>query len=357
MSAVLSIEPFLQVSDGHVYNPLTDRTLKAGEPGFAELRALAARPPAATTPLSRESERRLEADGWLVGDADASRFRLKYVSLEGHTSCNQACYFCPVSIAPRAPHAMPMEMYERIAGELAAFRDTLEGVFMINYNEPTADPRFLEQVKVLKKNGLPAAVLTNGWGLTPERVDALIGMGGLRYLSINLSTLDRARYTKDRGADHLPRVLANVDAVKNRRVAQEMVVVVLGRGDAVHAADFEAIKARYAGSLFEVRTYEVMDRAGHLDLGLKPETPIARLRGCENVGSRPLQHLHVTPHGMCILCCEDYDERYVVGDLTRSTVAEVLRGPELARLRRWSYGLEEAPDDFICRKCIYALKG
>ena len=296
MSAVLSVEPFLQVDEGHVYNPLTDRTLKAGEPGFAEVKALAARPPV-PTPLSPEVERRLASEGWLVADADASRFRLKYVSLEGHTSCNQACYFCPVSIAPRDPYAMPMEMYERIAGELAAYRDTLEGVFMINYNEPTADPRFLEQVKVLKKNGLPAAVLTNGWGLTPERVDALIEMGGLRYLSINLSTLDRARYAKDRGADHLPRVLANVDAVKDRRVAQEMVVVVLGRGDAVHKADFEEIKARYAGSLFEVRTYEVMDRAGHLDLGLKPEAPIARLRGCENVGSRPLQHLHITPHG------------------------------------------------------------
>lgn len=356
MSAVLSVEPFLQVAEGHVYNPLTDRTLKVGEPGFAEVKALAARPPAPTS-LTPEIERRLASEGWLVANADASRFRLKYVSLEGHTSCNQACYFCPVSIAPRDPYAMPMEMYERIAGELAAYRDTLEGVFMINYNEPTADPRFLEQVKVLKKNGLPAAVLTNGWGLTPERVDALIEMGGLRYLSINLSTLDRARYAKDRGADHLPRVLANVDAVKDRRVAQEMVVVVLGRGDADHKRDFEEIRARYAGSLFEVRTYEVMDRAGHLDLGLKPAEPIARLRGCENVGSRPLQHLHITPHGECVLCCEDYDEKYVVGDLTTSSVAEVLRGPGLARLRRWSYGLEEAPEDFICRKCIYALKG
>ena len=60
---------------------------------------------------------------------------------------------------------------------------------------------------------------------------------------------------------------------------------------------------------------------------------------------------------MCVLCCEDYDEKYVVGDLTTSSVAEVLRGPEIARLRRWSYGLEEAPEDFICRKCIYALEG
>ncbi|HVR99359.1 MAG TPA: SPASM domain-containing protein, partial [Thermoanaerobaculia bacterium] len=75
----------------------------------------------------------------------------------------------------------------------------------------------------------------------------------------------------------------------------------------------------------------------------------------ENVGSRPLQHLHITPQGKCVLCCEDYDEYHVVGDLTVSSVDEVLRGPELARMRRMIYGLEEAPPNFICRNCVFAL--
>jgi hypothetical protein len=97
-----------------------------------------------------------------------------------------------------------------------------------------------------------------------------------------------------------------------------------------------------------------MDRAGLMSIGARPQRPHPRLRGCENVGSRPLQHLHITPHGRCVLCCEDYYERHVIGDLTVSTVAEVLSGPEIARLRRWVYGLEEAPADFMCRKCIFA---
>ena len=89
---------------------------------------------------------------------------------------------------------MPTELYERIVGELAAWRDTIEAVFMINYNEPTVDKRFVEQVRAIRAAGLPPAVLTNGTGLTPERIDALVEMGGLRFLSINLSTLDRERY-------------------------------------------------------------------------------------------------------------------------------------------------------------------
>jgi MoaA/NifB/PqqE/SkfB family radical SAM enzyme len=250
-----------------------------------------------------------------------------------------------------------MDLYARIAGELAAFRATLEAVFMINYNEPTADPRFLEQVRVHKRHELPVAVLSNGWGLTPARVDAILEMGGLRYLSVNISTLDRERYTRDRGADHLPIVLRNLDGLRERRIAPQMELVVLGRGDEQHRSDFAEIRERFAGSLFEVKSFEVMDRAGYLPFGLKPERPAERLRGCDNVGSRPLQHLHVSPHGTCVLCCEDYDERWVVGDLRTSSVAEVLRGPEIARLRRFAYGIEDAPEDFICRKCVFALTG
>jgi hypothetical protein len=355
VSAVPTVEPYLHVGGDQVYNPLTDRTLRPGEPGFTELRGLL-EPTPSPAPLAPDVERLLTDGGWLVesGGDLSRRFRLKYVSLEGHTVCNQACYFCPVSVAPRAPHAMPMELYERIAGELAAFRETLEAVFMINYNEPTADPRFLDQVRVLKRHELPAAVLSNGWGLTPARVEAILEMGGLRYLSVNISTLDRERYARDRGADHLPIVLGNLDGLRQRRIATQMELVVLGRGDDEHRRDFEEIRERYSGSLFEVKSFEVMDRAGYLPFGLAPERPAERLRGCENVGSRPIQHLHVSPHGTCVLCCEDYDERWVVGDLKQSSVAEVLRGPEIARLRRFAYGVEEAPADFICRKCVFA---
>jgi len=98
----------------------------------------------------------------------------------------------------------------------------------------------------------------------------------------------------------------------------------------------------------------VMDRAGWLDVGLKAATHGRPLAGCDNVGSRPLQHLHITPRGACILCCEDYDEKYVVGDLTKQSIDEVLRGDELAKMRRWVYGLEEAPADFMCRSCVFA---
>lgn len=350
----LRVNPFLHVGPDRLYNPLMDRTILSGEPGYAELCARIAEPGSSVAPAVLA---RLAEAGWLVpADSEPERqFRLKYVSLEAHTVCNQSCYFCPVSIAPRADHFMPMDLYERILGELSEWRDTIEAVFMINYNEPTADKRFVDQVRAIKAAGLKPAVLTNGTGLTPRRVDDLVAMGGLRFLSINLSTLDRERYRKERGGDHLTAVLRNLDYVKDRQVAEQMDMVVLGTGNEDHKRDFAEISDRFAGSRFDVKYFEVMDRTGHVQIGHRPMIPNQRLCGCDNVGSRPLQHIHITPRGQCVLCCEDYDEKYVVGDLNTESVQEVLSGPKLALMRRWIYGLDEAPKDFICRGCTFAL--
>jgi hypothetical protein len=260
-----------------------------------------------------------------------------------------------VSIAPREKYLMPTELYRSIIEQVAAYRSTIEAVFMINYNEPTADPRFVELVEIIKNHGLPPATLTNGSGLTPARVDRLLELGGLRFLSINLSTLDRGRYHEDRGQDQLDLVLRHVDYAADRDVAEQMDIVVLGTGTPTHQADFERIRERYGGTRFTVKYFEVNDRAGYLPIGLRAPKDRKRLAGCDYVGSRPLQHLHVTPRGKAVLCCQDYSETEVVGDLTAQSVDEVLTGPALVRARRLVYGLDDAPDRYICRNCRYAI--
>ncbi len=349
-------DPYLHVGPDRIYSPISDRTLHEGDPGYRDLRAfIAGEQPLAELPTPIRVQ--LEEERWLVdptSDLDG-RFLLKYVSLEAHTVCNQACYFCPVSVDPRKSYFMPQDLYERILEQLAAFSDTLEAISMINYNEPTIDPWFIDRVRMIRGHGLRPAVLSNGSGLTPEKTDALLELGGLHFFSVNLSTLDRERYQKDRGKDHLNQVLRNLDYACDKPFAETMDMVVLGTGDDQHKRDYEAVSGRYGASLFNVKYFEVNDRAGYLDVGLKVDERKKRLVGCELVGSRPIQHLHISPQGKCILCCQDYDGVHEVGDLNHQTISEVLTGPALKLMRRWTYGRDEAPDDFICRGCEFAL--
>ena len=344
-AAAWTVNPFLHYEESRVYNPLTDRALPLDNPGYVRFRDFVDH---------GVVDEALVRDGWIVraGEDLSHRSLLKVVSIETMTACNQKCYFCPVSIAPREDENMPRELYERIVAQLREYR--LDGVFLQSYNEPTIDKRFVDNCRTLFEAGLPVAVLSNGSGLTPGKVDELLRLGTMRYLCINLSTLDRDKYKADRGADHLGVVLRNLDYLRNLKLAEQMRIVVLGGMDDVHRSDFEAIRERFAGSLFEVAMHRATDRAGWLSTGHHVERK-KKLAGCDLIGSRPIQHLHITPAGKCILCCQDYDEVHIVGDLAMSSVREVLAGEEMAKMRRWVYGIEEAPEDFMCRTCEFAL--
>ena len=171
---------------------------------------------------------------------------------------------------------MPTELYERIVGELAAYRDTIEGVFMINYNEPTADKRFVDQVRAIKAAGLPPAVLTNGSGLTPDRIDALVEMGGLRFLSINLSTLDRERYQRRPRRRPSPAwCCATSTTPGTSRWPRRWTWPCSAPATTTTSATSRRSRQRFAGSRFDVKYYEVMDRAGYLQIGHRPAVPQA----------------------------------------------------------------------------------
>lgn len=336
---------------------MTGGRLEGNSPAFALLKEWKSK----TLENSRDDQlqARLKNEGWLVRDEGpklAHRYRLRVATLEASTVCNQACYFCPVSTNRRETETMDMVFYEQIVRQLAQFKDTLEGVFMINYNEPTADPRFLEQVAMLKRYGLQPAVNSNGSGLTPRVVDAVMELGGLRFLSINLSTIDREQYKKDRGRDHLEKVLFNLTYAGGKKLAQQMDMAVLGTGDATHDAQFAAISERFAGTFFNVKQYRVMNRAGKIDVGDSPPDIMRPLRGCDNLGSRPVEHVHINPRGECLLCCQDYSEEYIIGDLRKQSLKQVLASDRAATLRRQAYGLEDSPAEFICRKCTFALR-
>jgi len=129
---------------------------------------------------------------------------------------------------------------------------------------------------------------------------------------------------------------------------------VLGDEDDAHRRDVQAIRARFEPRGWQVKPFKIRSRPASGTF--VPEPPAKkRLRGCELMGSRPFEHLHVTATAKAVLCCQDYYERLTVGDLTTQTVRELLGGDAMARLRRWTYGVEEAPEDFLCRRCEFAL--
>jgi len=347
------VSPFLHDRGESLYNPLTGVSLPKHGEAFGALSRLTAGVPAEASPEVLEH---LRSARFLIEDVDqeSRRTHLLFLSLETCTSCNHRCPFCPVSVDPRERQVMTQELFLSIVDQCMDVGGREFVVFLSNYNEPTVDPLFEERCLALFARGLPVSILTNASGFDPARADRLARAGKFRYIGINLPTLDPERYEKLHGTRDLARVLANIDAMRARELADETVIVVLGDEDDAHRRDVQAIRARFEPRGWQVKPFKIRSRPASGTF--VPEPPAKkRLRGCELMGSRPFEHLHVTATAKAVLCCQDYYERLTVGDLTTQTVRELLGGDAMARLRRWTYGVEEAPEDFLCRRCEFAL--
>ncbi len=348
-----TVSPFLHDRGTVVYNPLTGASLPKDGAAYQALSRIAAGSANGEDPAVLEH---LRAARFLIEDVDseARRSHLLFLSLETCTVCNHRCPFCPVSVDPREREVMSQELFESILDQTVAAAGKDIVVFLSNYNEPTVDPLFEERCQALFARGLAVSVLTNASRFTPDLASRLERAGRFRYIGINLPTLDPERYQKMHGTRDLARVVSNINAMRARALAEETAIVVLGDQDEAHRRDVEQIRSRFEPLGWEVKPFRIRSRPASGTYVPEPP-PKKKLRGCELMGSRPFEHLHVTATAKAVLCCQDYYERLTIGDLKTQTVAEILGGETVARLRRWTYGVEEAPEDFLCRRCEFAI--
>ena len=277
---------------------------------------------------------------------------LRYVQIETTTLCNQRCHFCPVATEGRAFEAMPMDAFDRIVEGLRGH--DVEVVYLNGFNEPTYDKNLVERVQRLRAAGNYKIILnTNASGLKPELADRLIAAGVKHYI-VNLSTLDEAEYERTRGSRDLKKVLANLDYLLETGRSRGAVVeiVVLGNLAEAHWAAIEQIEEQFARFTPRILVCPIAEFAG--DPRRRGEIRHKTLRGCA-LGDRPQQWLHFTANGQAISCCHDYQSEYVLGDIRREPVRSIWEGQALNQFRRWATGQDEAPEDFLCRRCVMAV--
>ena len=69
--------------------------------------------------------------------------------------------------------------------------------------------------------------------------------------------------------------------------------------------------------------------------------------GCERLA----KHLHISWEGKVFLCCQDYDQKVVLGDLTRDSIAAIMTSPLARQLRAEMYGLAPMAGGRLCLDC------
>jgi MoaA/NifB/PqqE/SkfB family radical SAM enzyme len=280
-------------------------------------------------------------------------FNLLYVELDPNTVCNHACIYCPVASAPRKKDEIAEELFDDILAQLESLKsDTDITICLCAYNEVTLDKRYPLFVKKIRDKGFKHIVISNGSNLDPPLVDKLVDFG-VKDVELNIPALDVDEFYRLVGNRGIKKIMRNVDYMAKKPL--NVNILVHGIGNVSHHRNYNDLKKRFKDTPITVSMGATMDRSGLLENEYKCNINHNKLAGCTNAGSRLINWVHINSKGECFLCPMDYNYKYMIGDVKQSSIEEILSGDNIALLRRYSYGLEPAPADFMCRKCAALL--
>ena len=140
---------------------------------------------------------------------------LQRVYVEPTNLCNLDCMTCMRQAWDEPGGWMLEGTFAAVLAGLADFRPMPE-VFFGGYGEPLAHPRIVEMVAAVKRLGVRVELITNGTLLSPD-LSARLVTAGLDRLWVSLDGATPQAYADVRLGDHLPEVLANLEALRAAR--------------------------------------------------------------------------------------------------------------------------------------------
>ncbi len=283
--------------------------------------------------------------GWLQDpDSLCREFHLRTGQIEVTAHCNWGCAFCPVATDPKPRETMPMDLFEEIVQKLVDL-GTIEYVTFHFFNEPTLDKHFNERLEVLASHSMQLVLFTNASGLNENKIDALKRLGVLRHLIVNLPSINEKEFADLTRSRTYSRSRANLDRAIDAGFPVK--IVVNGVGQEL-VKNLSQLKERYEPLGVMVEPTMTCDRAGDVrGVYLQDVHVSGQLTGC----GWPLTHANISVSGDLFLCCNDYYQREIFGNVMDGSLSEIMRGDVATNARRKVFGVSEAEDDFLCRKC------
>lgn len=277
---------------------------------------------------------------WLVN-------KISKVEIETSTVCDWKCLYCPGAHIKRKAQFMDMDLYEEIlkkSNEYGAKFITLHG-----YNEPTIDPLFEQRLKLIRKYDLKLVLFTNGSGLNAHIIRLLKEINVLYNVVFNFPSANKDRFKAITGQDTFDKTCEIID--KTIRAGIRVKISIQGT---LKSQRFELKSIKNLFPSIEIITATTHDRAGTLKNEYDNCLDIKRpyLAGCNFI----LTDLHIGIDGECYLCLEDFRKKYTMGNIKTNTISEIVESAAAIKMRKIIWGEWEAPEDFICRKCII-MKG
>ena len=286
--------------------------------------------------------------------AKESRLYKEVISIETALSCNSRCVFCGHHNEIMTG-TMTKELYEKIIDECNEYG--IKTIFFGVYGEFLTDKFMFERIHYLKKYGMNYGFITNASLLAPEITDKLLELGSLVNVNFSVNAFSKEVYEKTmvglKRDTTYKNVLYFLEQMKKRKIRDLEVVITAVRTklNKKDLKNFYRFWRKQAG-VSTIIPIELMDR-----MGKEYEGELGELGAMDNRHNwlAPCKYvweaLRVYYYGKVSACCKEDDERkFLIGDLTKQTLKEILDGEQLKNLRQCHLSGNRSKHP-VCGKC------
>lgn len=277
--------------------------------------------------------------------------RPRKVIIENTNACNAHCVFCVRDEMNRKVGFMDFSLFKKIVDDCADLK--VKEVAIYRLGEPLLDPDFLEKVVYAKKAGIEIVSTNTNASLLDEETATKILNSGLDVIYISLDANSKEVYEKIRKGLDYDIVTKNIERfieLKNRRKTKKPAIIINFCRIADNKDQVKDFIRKWEkhGQIWISNTH---NWSGKAKIKVKNGSFIKRVDPCRLLWTE----LVVSWNGQVPLCCIDYDDKMVLGNLKNGSITDVWCGEKLEKYRKLHLArdFDKMP---ICRTCTCYFK-
>jgi radical SAM protein with 4Fe4S-binding SPASM domain len=261
---------------------------------------------------------------------------------------------------------MPDELFEKIIIEISQNHLRSTYVYLFLQNEPLMDKDIFKKLKLIKKissGKIKTGLVTNGT-LLPDKKIKELNESKIDEIIFSLDALTEETYNKIRPGLSFKNVMKNIENVIDSSYDKYLAVKFVLQKDNI--SEFDDFKKYWKKKGIPIQISPLNNRSGDLriydDLRLKKRDSsflvdlkqyignfmMGRIitRGC----SLPLTTFNILYNGVVILCCDDFSNKMVLGNVNTSSIKEIWNSKKYQKIREMLYDGEHKKIS-VCQTC------
>jgi MoaA/NifB/PqqE/SkfB family radical SAM enzyme len=272
------------------------------------------------------------------------------INFEITSICDAKCIHCPRQGMDRTMKPMDFTLFKKMVDQAAEMG--VPELYPNGYGELLTMRNLDDYLEYIsdREHRFRVCINTNGFRMTEEKIELFIKHKvHLLNICMDGATAETAEAIRVQlKLDEIEKNIHRLMAIRKERgldypkVRAGIIVIPQNRHEVTQFC------AKWKGVVDYVGIAGASSRLGSLSTEMTEFGPKETASACV----LPFRDLTLLSDGKAVLCCQDWNEEHVVGDLNTQSLREIWHGPELIRVRELHLKARGG-DVAICAKCNY----